>query len=252
MNGSIEVESRDGVGVIRLTPPNVLDMPTREALVAAFGQFAADPAVHAIVISGSPDVFVKGDVRMLADKSPSGIRELSLGRCWQPIVDCPKPVIAAVAGLAWGAGCELALMCDMIVADPGAQLAQPESRLGVMPGAGGMQRMLRTLGKQMTSYLVMTGNPIGAERAYQVGLVCELAPPGRAEAAAIAIGRALAKQPPLSLANIKRAITIGADLPLAAAAALDHANYMLMFDTADQKEGMAAAIEDREARFIGR
>jgi enoyl-CoA hydratase len=208
--------------------------------------------VRAIIVSGGAEIFIKGDVAMIADKSPSGFRALGLGAYWQPILDCPKPVIAAVAGLAWGAGCELALMCDMIVAEPSAQLAQPESRLGVMPGAGGAQRMVRTLGKQMTSFLLMTGSPIDGTRAYQLGLVCELAAPGQAETAAIALGQRLVAQPPLSLAAIKRALATGSDLPLAAAVALDHAEYMLLFDTADQKEGMRAALDGRPARFTGR
>lgn len=252
MTGSIETQVEDGVALIRFVAPHILDMPTREALRAAFVAHAADPAVRAIVVSGGSDVFIKGDVRMLADKSPRGIQAIGLHEYWRPILECPKPVIAAIAGLAWGAGCELALMCDMIVAEPGAELAQPESRLGVMPGAGGTQRLVRTLGKQMTSYLLMTGRPIGAERAWQLGLVCELAQAGQVEQQAIALGRTLAAQPPRSLAGIKRALAVGADLPLAAAAALDHAEYLLMFDTDDQKEGMAAAIEGRPPRFTGR
>lgn len=248
---SIEVITNDGVGLVRFRPPNILDMPTRAALTQAFLDLTADPDIRAIVVSGSADVFVKGDVRMLAGQSPRGVQAIGLHDYWQPILACPKPVIAALAGLAWGAGCELALMCDMIVADPTAQLAQPESRLGVMPGAGGAQRLVRTLGKQMTSYPLMTGRPLDAERAWQLGLVCELAPDGAAEARAVALGHALAAQPPRSLANIKRALAVGADLPLAAAAALDHAEWLLMFDTDDQKEGMAAAIEGRPPRFTG-
>lgn len=248
---AIDIFKHGGVGVVRFTPPNILDMAVREALTAAFVDFTADPDVRAVVVSGSADIFVKGDVRMLAPLRPRDVQAIGLHDYWQPIIDCPKPVIAALAGLAWGAGCELALMCDMIVADRTAQLAQPESRLGVMPGAGGAQRMVRTLGKQMTSYLLMTGRPLDAERAWQLGLVCELAPDGEAEAAAIALGEALAAQPPRSMTNIKRGLATGADLPLAAAAALDHAEWLLMFDTDDQKEGMAAVLEGRTPRFTG-
>lgn len=249
---AISVSHDNGVGLIRFLPPNILDMPVREALRQAFLDFADNPDVRSIVVSGSPDLFVKGDVHMLAEKNSHEIQAIGLQRYWQPVIDCPKPVIAALAGLAWGAGCELALMCDMIVADPTAQLAQPESRLGVMPGAGGAQRMIRTLGKQMTSYLLMTGQPIDAERAWQLGLICELAPLHQAEQWAIALGQTLVSQPPRSLTNIKRALATGADLPLAAAAAMDHAEYLLMFGTDDQKEGMAAVIEERQPRFSGR
>lgn len=252
MAGSIETVRENGVGLIRFTDPWVLDMPTREAMAAAFTAFSADPDIRAIVVSGGAEIFVKGDVRMLVDKYPDDLRALDLHRYWRPLLDCPKPVIAAAAGLAWGAGCELALMCDMIVADTTAQLAQPESRLGVMPGAGGSQRLVRTLGKQMTSYLLMTGNPISGERAWQLGLACELAPAGEAEATALALARHLAAQPPLSLANIKRVLATGPDLPLAEAARLENETWLGMFDTEDQKEGMAAAIEGRPPVFKGR
>ena len=252
MDASLTVTQGGGVGLMRFGAPYVLDMPTRNAMAAGFANFAADPEIRVIVVAGGPEIFIKGDVRMLASKRSADIRALGLHRYWQPLLDCPKPVIAAVAGLAWGAGCELAMMCDFIVADPSAQFAQPESRLGVMPGAGGSQRMVRTLGKQMTSYLLMTGNPLPAERAHQLGLVCELTAPGQAEATALGIARQLAAQPPLSLANIKRMLAAGPDLPLAEAAALEHETWVAMFDTADQKEGMAAGIEGRAPVFKGR
>lgn len=252
MPPSLTTASDNGVAILRFTAPYVLDMPTRAAMAAAITGFSDDPEIRAIVISGGPEFFITGDVRMLADKHSADLRALDLHRYWQPLIDCPKPVIAAVSGLAWGAGCEMAMMCDFIVADPSAQFAQPESRLGVMPGAGGSQRMIRTLGKQMTSYLLMTGNPLPAERAYQLGLVAELAAPGQAEAKALEIARQLATQPPLSLANIKRLLAIGPDLPLRDAAALEHETWLAMFDTEDQKEGMAALIEGRPATFTGR
>jgi len=212
----------------------------------------ADPEIRVIVVSGGPNLFVKGDVRMLADKRPDDLRALDLHRYWRPLLDCPKPVIAAVTGLAWGAGCELALMCDMIVADSRAQFAQPESRLGVMPGAGGSQRLARALGKYMTGYLLMTGNSLSGERAWQLGLVCELAADGAVEDCAWSLARQLAAQPPLSLANIKRVLAVGADLALADAAGLENETWLAMFGTEDQKEGMAAAIEGRPAMFKGR
>ncbi|RYD99037.1 MAG: enoyl-CoA hydratase [Sphingomonadales bacterium] len=252
MTASLSVTRDAGVGLIRFTAPFVLDMPTRTAMADAFAEMSGDPTIRVIIVSGGPDVFIKGDVRMLADKFAADIEALDLHAYWQPLLDCPKPVIAAVSGLAWGAGCELAMMCDFIIADPAAQFAQPESRLGVMPGAGGSQRMVRTLGKQMTSYLLMTGNPLPAPRAYQLGLVCELAEAGQVEVRALEIARHLAAQPPLSLANIKRMLAEGPDLPLREAAALEHRTWIAMFDTHDQKEGMAAVLEGRPPQFQGR
>ncbi len=252
----VEMSSTEGVGLVRLAVPernNALDMPMREALVAAFNDFTDDPQIRVIVVSGGPTVFAAGaDLRLLADKTPSGMQALNLAKYWRPIAECPKPMIAAVAGLALGAGAELAMMCDFIVADPTAQIGQPESRLGVIPGAGGSQRMVRTLGKQMTSYLLMTGAPISAERAYALGLVCELAEIGQAETKAMDIARQIARQPPLSPVAIKRVLAMASDLPLAAATALEYREFLLMFDTADQKEGMAAALEGRSPVFHGR
>jgi enoyl-CoA hydratase len=256
MAGSVEMVRDGGVGLVRLAVPerrNALDMPMREALAAAFIAFTDDPAIRVIVVSGGPTVFAAGaDLKLLADKTPSGIQGLGLATYWKPIAECPKPMIAAVAGLALGAGAELAMMCDMIVADPTAEIGQPESRLGVIPGAGGSQRMVRTLGKQMTSYLLMTGNMLGAERAHALGLVCELAEVGEAENKAMALARQLAQQPPLSLLTIKRVLATASDLPLAAAISLEYREFLLMFDTADQKEGMGAMLEGRSPVFQGR
>lgn len=252
MAPSLSTICDSGVAIVRFTPPYILDMATRAAMASNFASLSTEPQVRAIVVSGGPEIFIKGDVRMLADKHPADLKRLGLHEYWQPLLDCPKPVIAAVAGLAWGAGCELAMMCDFIVADPSAEFAQPESRLGVMPGAGGSQRMIRSLGKQMTSYLLMTGNTLSAERAYQLGLVCELAALGQVETRALEIARHLAHQPPLSLANIKRVLATGPDLPLAEAVALEHETWLTMFDTDDQKEGMAAMLGGRPASFKGR
>jgi enoyl-CoA hydratase len=252
MTVSIELTQDGGVAHVRFTTPWILDMPTRTAMADAFARFTTDDTVRAIVVSGGPEVFVKGDLAMIADKSPAELRALDLHRYWLPLIDCPKPVIAAVAGLAWGAGCELALMCDIIVADPTAQFAQPESRLGVMPGAGGAQRLIRALGRPMASYLLMTGDPLSGDRAYQLGLVCELVAAGTVEAAGLALAARLASQPPLSMANIKRALATGPDLPLADAATRDHETWLDMFATQDQKEGMAAALAGRPPSFRGR
>jgi enoyl-CoA hydratase len=252
MNGSLAATREGGVGICRFTGPYVLDMPTRTAMAALFTAFANDPEIRVILVIGGPEVFVKGDVAMLADKHSADLKALHLHNYWQPLLDCPKPVIAAVAGLASGAGCELAMMCDFIVADPKAEFAQPESRLGVIPGAGGSQRMVRTLGKAMTSYLLMTGNVLSSERAYQLGLVCELSKPGKVEAKALEIAQHLAVQPPLSLVNIKRMLATGPNLPLREAMAIEHETWLTMFDTEDQKEGMAAWLESRAPLFKGR
>ncbi|MBP7334350.1 enoyl-CoA hydratase-related protein [Niveispirillum sp.] len=248
---------RDGaVGIVTLDRPermNALDMAMRQALAAAFTTLAGDPAIRVIIVTGGDKVFAAGaDLRLLADKGPSGVRDLGFPDLWRPIADCPKPVIAAVAGPALGAGCELALMCDIIIADRTARFGQPEVRVGIMPGAGGTQRLLRVLGKHMASHLLMTGGTLEGERAFALGLACELAEDGATLSAARKLAGRVAALPPLALAAIKRTLAAGADLPLAAANALENREFLLLFDTDDQKEGMAAFLEKRPPDFHGR
>jgi len=256
MTGPVEIERDGAVGIIRMTAHacmNALDVAMRQELAAAFRALTDDPAIRAIVVTGGDTVFAAGaDLKLLADKSPAEVAALGFADYWRPIAECPKPVIAAVAGFALGAGCELALMCDIIVADPAAQFGQPESRVGIMPGAGGTQRLVRALGKHMASHLLLGGGTIDAARAYQLGLVCELCAEGQAEIKARDIAVRLGRQPPLALAAIKRTLAMGSDLPLPAANALENREFMLLFDSADQKEGMAAFLEKRRPSFEGR
>jgi enoyl-CoA hydratase/carnithine racemase len=253
---AVKLVKSGGVALIRMNRDardNRLDMDMRLALADAFNESIAAPSVRVIVISGGPRIFAAGaDLALIAAQSPSGMQRLDLHHYWRPIQECPKPLIAAVSGLAAGAGAEMALMADIIIADPTARIAQPECRLGVVPGAGGAQRLIRTLGKQVASLHLMTGRPIDAERAYQLGLVAELAPAGEAEARAMAVAAEIAAAPALSPPAIKRMLALGADLPLESAIAIDQRQFLLMFDTKDQKEGMAAAMEGRRPRFIGR
>lgn len=247
---------RDGaVATIWLDRPgklNALDLEMRRALHDLFESANADAEIRAIIVTGGDKVFAAGaDIRLLADKGPAGVRALGFADLWQPIADSPKPVIAAVAGYALGAGCELALMCDIIVADPQAQFGQPECKVGVMPGAGGSQRLIRTIGKQAASLMLMTGAMLPAERAFQLGLVSELAAPGGALAAARKIAARVADMPPLAIAAIKRSLAQASDLPLHAALALENREFLLLFDTRDQKEGMAAFLEKRKPEFLG-
>jgi enoyl-CoA hydratase/carnithine racemase len=251
----LRLEIADRIAVVTLDRPdrlNALDLGLRRALHEAFTGLNADPEIRAIIITGGEKVFAAGaDIRLLADKSPAEVRGLGFADLWRPIAESPKPVIAAVCGFALGAGCELALMCDIIVADATAQFGQPECKVGIMPGAGGSQRLVRTLGKQAASLLLMTGGTLPAARAYQLGLVSELAEAGDCLGAARKIAARIAKMPPLAIAAIKQSLAAGADLPLPAALALENREFLLLFDTADQKEGMAAFLEKRPADFKG-
>ena len=251
------VISRDGaVATITLNRPekrNALDLSLRAAIAAAVTELEKAPAILAYVITGGSDVFAAGaDLNLLANKGSQDVAEIDLGQYWAPLVNAQKPVIAAVSGFALGAGCELVMMCDMIVADSTARFGQPESRVGIMPGAGGTQRLIRAVGKSVASMMLMSGEAITGERAFQLGLVSDLAEDGQALARAQQLAKAASKMPPKALRAIKRTLATGADLPLDAALNLENREFLLLFDTDDKTEGMAAFLEKRKAVFTGK
>jgi len=251
------VLERDGaVGIVFLDRPakrNALDLAMRAAIAAAVVALDGDPAIRAIIIAGNGGVFAAGaDLNLLVDKGPRAVQELNLGQYWAPLERCRKPVIAAVSGVALGAGCELAMMCDIILADATARFGQPEAKVGIMPGAGGTQRLVRALGKAVASLMLMTGQTCSAERAAQLGLVSELVVDMPVLERARQIARIVADMPPLAMAAIKRVLTLGADLPLHAAMALENREFLLLFDTDDKTEGMRAFLEKRAPAFSGR
>ena len=163
-----------------------------------------------------------------------------------------KAVIAAVEGYALGGGCELAMHADIIVAARTATFGQPEVKLGLMPGAGGTQRLLRAIGKYKTMMLLLTGDMLPAEQAEQVGLVSLLTPEGEALQHALKIATKIARMPPLAVEQIKEAVVSGEDAPLETALRLERKAFQLLFDTADKREGIAAFLERRKPSFTGR
>lgn len=251
----VQVRREGAVGIAMLNRPdkrNALDLAMRAAIAEAVTGLGADAEVRAIVITGSETVFAAGaDLKLLVDKGSQQVADIDLGRYWAPVANAPKPVIAAVSGFALGAGCELALMCDFIVADASARFGQPELAVGIMPGAGGTQRLVRTLGKQVASMLLLTGEQLTGERAFQLGLVAELAEPGQALERAVALARKAARMPPKAVAATRRVLRQGADLPLDAALALENREFLLLFDTEDKTEGMRAFLDKRPAAFKG-
>jgi enoyl-CoA hydratase/carnithine racemase len=250
------VRHEDAVGVVTLNRPakrNALDLAMRGAIARAVSALDADASVKAIVITGHDTVFAAGaDLNLLVDKGSREVAEIDLGQYWAPVAQCSKPVIAAVSGFAFGAGCELALMCDFIVADPTARLGQPELAVGIMPGAGGTQRLVRTVGKQVASLMLLTAEPLAGERAYQLGLVADLAPEGQALDRAIALARKASRMPPLAVAATRQVLRQGADAPLDEALALEHREFLQLFDTEDKSEGMRAFLDKRKPDFKGR
>lgn len=249
------IERHDAVGLVLLNRPdkrNALDLTLRAALAAAVNELVADEAVRVIVISGGAEVFAAGaDLNLLVDKGSQQVADIDLGQYWAPLRNSPKPLIAAVAGFALGAGCELAMMCDILVVEPSTRLGQPEINVGIMPGAGGTQRLLRAVGRPVASLMLLTGEQLTGERAFQLGLASELAEPGQSLARALALGKRIARMPPRAVAAIRRTLATGADLPLEAALALENREFLLLFDTEDKTEGMRAFLEKRKPGFTG-
>ena len=250
------VQREDAVGVIvlnRTEKRNALDLTMRAAIAAAVTELDRDAAVRAIVIAGGAEVFAAGaDLNLLVDKGAQDVAEIDLGQYWAPLMKCSKPVIAAVSGFALGAGCELVMMCDFIVADSTARLGQPELNVGIMPGAGGTQRLIRTVGKPMASLMLMCGEILTGERAYQLGLVADLAEDGKVLERARQLAKRAANMPPKAIRATKRVLAQGADLPLDAALALENREFLLLFDTQDKTEGMRAFLDKRKPVFTGK
>ncbi len=249
------IERNGAVATLVLNRParrNALDITMRAAIADAITSLSQDASVRAIVITGNSTVFAAGaDLNMLVEKDAKGMAELDLAQYWAPVANCPKPVIAAVSGFALGAGCELAMMCDFIVADPTARFGQPELAVGIMPGAGGTQRLVRTVGKQVASMLLMTGEMLEGKRAHELGLVAVLAAEGGALEKAQALALKAARMPPLAVIATKRVLREGSDLPLDTALALEKSEFLQLFDTQDKTEGMRAFLEKRKPVFTG-
>lgn len=251
-NGAI-----DGVALVTLDRPkvlNALDFAMIAELTDTLEALDRDAACRAIVITGSGErAFAAGaDVRELAVQTPASLLGDDHFHRWERIKRIRKPLIAAVRGFALGGGCELAMTCDLIVASEDAQFGQPEIRLGVIPGAGGTQRLTRAIGKAKAMDMVLTARPMGAREAEAHGLVTRVVPPPETVAAALEIGAAIAAMPPLAVIAAKQAVNRAEELPLEAGLEFERRSFYGLFASEDQKEGMAAFTEKRPATWKGR
>jgi enoyl-CoA hydratase/carnithine racemase len=254
------IVERDGaILTLRLDRPakrNALDTRMLETIETTLTAAARDPAVRAVIVTGGEQVFAAGvDIGEFAARA--GVANqyqaaLARARCWDALARLPQPTIAAVAGYCLGGGCELALACDLRLAAETAVFGQPEVRLGLIPGAGGTQRLPRLIGATRAKELIFFGDPIDAQEAYRLGLVNRVVPADRLLAEARAWADRLAALPPLALAMAKRAIDLGADLALPAALELEQQSFVALFGTADEQEGVAAFLEKRPPHFTGR
>jgi len=255
MNEVVVERPAPHVAVVRMNRPearNALNQAVRSGLAEHFAALGADPDIRAIVLTGGDTVFAAGaDLRDLADRGAIEILLRNNHLLWQAIADCPKPVIAAVSGLAWGGGCELAMHADLIVAGESASFCQPEVKVGVMPGAGGTQRLTRAVGKFKAMKMVLTGLPVSAREADAMGLVSEVVADADVQARALELAVLIARRPPLAVTQIKEVLLAGADAALDTGLMLERKAFQLLFASRDQKEGMHAFLDKREPEFTG-
>jgi len=247
----------EGIAVVtlnRLAVRNALNLAVRQTLADHFTALGADDTTRCIIITGGDTVFAAGaDIRDMVERTPVDLLLRKTERLWEPIASCPKPVIAAVNGYAWGGGCELAMHADIIIAGESASFCQPEVRVGIMPGAGGTQRLTRAVGKFQTMKMLMTGQPVTAREALAMGLASEVVADGAAVMeAALKMATTIAAMPPLAIAQIKETVLAGQDASLETALMLERKAFQLLFATTDQKEGMRAFLEKRKPEYQGR
>lgn len=252
----ILVEVDPPIATITLNRPKVLNAlsPALVGEVAgALITLDANSEVRAAVLTGGPRVFAAGaDISDMADQGPvDQLLRDQTGR-WAPLAGFKKPLIAAVNGYALGGGCEVALMCDLIIAGDTARFGQPEINLGIIPGAGGTQRWPRTAGKYVAMEVMLTGNPITAQRAYELGIVNKVVPAEMTIEVARRTARELAAKPPLALRMAKEAVLKAFEAPLSEGLAAERKSFYFLFATEDQKEGMHAFLEKRKGVFKGR
>lgn len=214
---------------------------------------AADDSVRCVVITGGLTAFAAGaDIKEMLAKGPPGTsnnpRRVA---AWRRIENFPKPMIAAVNGIAFGAGNELAMVCDFIIAGHNAQFGQPEVKIGGMAGDGGTQRLPRKLGPQVASYMLLTGEPIDAETAHRLGFVVELCEPERTVARAVEIGDIIASRAPIAVQLTKACIRVAVGATLENGIAYERDSIMRNAESPDRKEGMAAFVEKRPPHFRG-
>jgi enoyl-CoA hydratase/carnithine racemase len=244
------------VALIRLNRPqarNALSPEMMERIASDLERLDPDPEIRTIVIAGSDEIFAAGaDIRSMAERTlPEALYHPSAS-FWRRIAAVKTPMVAAVSGYALGGGCELALACDMIVADETARFGQPEITLGIIPGGGGSQRLTRAIGKQRAMEYVLTGRHFDAGMAYMWGLVNKVVKTGHCLNEALELARTVAERPPIATRLAKQAILAAEESGLSAGLEAERHMFEVAMATEDRVEGMQAFIEKREPDFKGR
>ena len=251
---NIIVETHGRVGLIRLNRPTALNALC-DALMDELGTqllaFDDDPAIGAILLTGNERAFAAGaDIKEMKDRThPGAALEDFIGRRWETVLRVRKPVIAAVAGFALGGGCELAMMCDFILAADTARFGQPEINLGVLPGAGGTQRLTRAVGKSKAMDMILTARMMDAAEAERANLVSRVFPADQLMPEALKIAARIAELSPVAVAFAKQAVNRAFETTLVEGVRHERALFLSLFGTPDQREGMAAFAEKRKPEF---
>ncbi len=253
-NQNIIIETRESVGLVTLNRPealNALSDGLMDELAQALEGFEADDTIGAVVITGSAKAFAAGaDIKGMQDRSYMDVYLGNfIGHNWERVTWCRKPVIAAVAGYALGGGCELAMMCDFIIAADTARFGQPEIKLGIIPGAGGTQRLTRLVGKSKAMEMCLTGRMMDADEAERSGLVSRVVPADKLLDEALAAAATIAGMSRPSVLMAKNAINRAYETTLSEGVKAERVMFQSLFATEDQKEGMAAFAEKRPAKW---
>ncbi|WIM95569.1 enoyl-CoA hydratase-related protein [Actinoplanes oblitus] len=256
MGEFVRLEIADGIGTIRLERPpmNALNTQVQEELRTAATDAAADPEVRAVIVWGGPEVFAAGaDIHEFTTIGYQQMvaRAAALSGAFDAVARIPKPVVAAITKFALGGGCELALACDWRVVAEDAKLGQPEIKLGLIPGAGGTQRLARLIGPARAKELIFSGRMVGAAEAERIGLADRVVPADRVYETAVELVQPFVTGPALALRAAKQAIDAGLSMDLAAGLALESHLFAGLFATDDRVEGTTAFVEKRKPKFTG-
>lgn len=254
---SLILTETDGhVGIIRLNRPKVLNALNPELMAALAAQMEAydkDPGIYVIVLSGSEKAWAAGaDIGDMAEQSVVSMYERDQFATWERIKRVKKPIVAAVSGWCLGGGCELMMHCDVVIASETAQFGQPEINIGVMPGAGGTQRLPRALGKALAMDVILSGRFLSAQEALDHGLVSRVVPREHFFTEAVKVAHAIASKGPIALRFAKEGVLKAFETPLSEGLEYERKLFYMLFATEDQKEGMRAFVEKRKPTFKGK
>ena len=249
-------EVRGPVGIVTINRPqvrNALNHQTIAELVDALDAYDQDDAIRCMILTGDDRAFAAGaDISQMVEAGAVDVLDDDSFARWARFKAIHKPVIAAVSGYALGGGCELALMCDLVVASETAQFGQPEVKIGIIPGAGGTQRWARSAGKVRAMEAVLTGEPVGAVDAERIGLVNRVVPSGAQLDEALRLANLIAARPPLAVRLGKEAVNQAMEVSLSAGLEFERKLFYLLFASEDKREGMRAFLDKRPGRFTGR